>query len=164
MNDKKRKMTVVLLVVVSVITVGTGSLEGVRAQMTTSNMTGSQNQTNMNMGTNITGSIPFGPTIAKAIGSQIHVSLANATTIAEKAVGTNANADAARIGVVNGFLVYMALVLDNNNNSHGVLVDPGTGKVLSNNLLNTETMMRSGMGTILQPELMMLHSMMGTQH
>jgi len=29
----------------------------------------------------------IGPTIAKAIASQVHVSLANASTIAEKAVG-----------------------------------------------------------------------------
>jgi hypothetical protein len=32
------------------------------------------------------------------------------------------------IGVVHGFLVYMALVLDSNNNFHGVLVDAGNGK------------------------------------
>jgi len=126
----KRKMTVALLVVaVTTVVIGTGSLEGVKAQMTTSNMTGNQNQTMM--GANITGSIPFGPTIAKAIASQIHISLANASTTAEKAVGANAHSAAVRIGEVHGFLVYMALVLDSNNNFHGVLVDPGTGKVLA---------------------------------
>ena len=38
-------------------------------------------------GPNITGSVAIGPTIAKAIASQVHVSLANASIIAEKAVG-----------------------------------------------------------------------------
>ena len=33
---------------------------------------------------NLTGSIAIGPTIAKAIASQVHVSLANASTTAEK--------------------------------------------------------------------------------
>ena len=45
------------------------------------------------------------PTIAKAIASQVHVSLANASTIAEKAAGPNTHAVAVRIGVVHGFLV-----------------------------------------------------------
>lgn len=82
-------------------------------------------------GPNITGSIAMGPTIAKAIASQVHVSLANASTTAEKAVGANAHAVAIRIGVIHGFLVYMALVVDSSNNFHGVIIDPGNGKVLS---------------------------------
>jgi len=96
-------------------------------------MTGStsQNQTGMMMGPNVTGSIPIGPTISKAIASQVHVSLANASTIAEKAMGTNAHSIAVRIGTIHGFLVYMALVHDMNTGTfHGVLVDPGNGKVL----------------------------------
>ena len=129
----KRRMTVALLIVaVTAVVISTASFEAVKAQMSPSNMTGSQNQTNMMaVGANITGTIPFGPTIAKAIASQIHFSLANASTTAEKAVGANAHSAAVRIGVVHGFLVYMALVLDSNNNFHGVLVDPGTGKVLT---------------------------------
>ena len=43
---------------------------------------------------------------------QVHVSLANASNIAEKAVGANAHTAAVRIGVVYGFLVYRALVVD----------------------------------------------------
>jgi hypothetical protein len=31
--------------------------------------------------------------------------------------------------VVYGFLVYMAVVVDSNNNFHGVLLDSGNGKV-----------------------------------
>jgi hypothetical protein len=99
-----------------------------------SNMTGSsssQNHTGMIFGANITGSIPIGPTMAKAIASQIHVSLANASTTAEKVVGPNAHSVAVRIGTFQGFLVYMALVHDMNTGTfHGVLIDAGNGKVL----------------------------------
>jgi hypothetical protein len=51
-----------------------------------------------------------------------------------------------RIGVVHGFLVYMALVVDSNNNFHGVLVDAGNGKVLVSTQMSTMAMMQSGMG------------------
>src|SRR5437660_124986 len=95
-------------------------------------------------GPNITGTIPLGPTISKAISSQVHVSLANASITAEKAVGANAHAAAVRIGVVHGFLVYMALVVDSNNNFHGVLVDAGNGKVLASTQMSMMAMMQSG--------------------
>jgi hypothetical protein len=130
------------------------------------NMTGasSQNQTGMMMGGNVTGSIPMGPTIAKAIASQIHVSLANASTIAEKAVGANSHAAAVRIGVVHGFLLYMALVVDSNNNFHGVLVDPGNGKVLASTPIpfGALGMMMMGGGGMMGPGMgMMGPGMMG---
>jgi hypothetical protein len=95
---------------------------------------------------NITGSVALGPTIAKTIESQVHVSLANASVIAEKAVGGNSHAAAVKIGVVNGFLVYMAFVVDSNNNFHGVLVDSGNGKVLSSTQVSMAALMRGGMG------------------
>jgi hypothetical protein len=125
-----------------------------------------QNQSNMMMGTsgpNITGTIPLEPTIVKAISSQVHVSLANASITAEKAVGANAHAAAVRIGVVHGFLVYMALVVDSNNNFHGVLVDAGNGKVLASTQMSMMAMMQSGMGMMghgmgmIQPGMMMGH-------
>jgi uncharacterized membrane protein YkoI len=111
-------------------------------------MTG-QNKPNMMMGTygpNITGSVAIGPTMAKAIASQVHVSLANASIIAEKAVGANAHAAAVRIGVVHGFLVYMAFVVDSNNDFHSVLVDSGNGKVLASTQVSMAAFMRGGMG------------------
>jgi hypothetical protein len=52
----------------------------------------------------------------------VHISLANASNIAEKAVGVNAHTTAVRIGVVYGFLVYKALVLDSSNGCHDILV------------------------------------------
>jgi hypothetical protein len=115
-----------------------------------------QNQSKMMMGANepnITGTVPLGPPIAKAISSQVHVSLANASTTAEKAMGVNAHAVAVRIGVVHVFLVYMALVVDSNNNFHGVLVDVGNGKVLASTQMS---MMQNGMG-MMQHGMMMGH-------
>ena len=120
---------------------------GNTTQPQSSSVTGGsgQNQTNNMMGANLTGSIPIGPTIAKAIASQVHTSLANVSTTAEKAVGANAHSAAVRIGIVDGFLVYMALVVDNNNNFHGVLVDPGSGKVLGSTQMSMSAMMQGSM-------------------
>ena len=170
---------VLLAVSLGATSLSVASFEPVAAQTSnnSSNMSGAgQNQSKMNMGTygpNITGSIPLGPTIAKAIASQVHVTLAIASTTAEKAVGANAHAAAVRIGVVHGFLVYMALVIDSNNNFHGVLVDAGNGKVLASTQMSMSAMMQSGMGINLMgpgmmgpsmgmmgPEFMMQHGMM----
>ena len=156
-TTRLRKRNVGLFVTLTVLLVSIGvsaivSFQNARAQ-TNTNMTGSmmggQNKPNMMMGAygpNITGSVAIGPTIAKAIASQVHVSLANASIIAEKTVGANAHAAAVRIGVVHGFLVYMAFVVDSNNNFHGVLVDSGNGKVLASTQVSMAAMMRGGMG------------------
>jgi len=101
-----------------------------------------------------------GPTIAKAIASQVHVSLDNASIIAEKTVGANAHVAAVRIAVVHGFLVYMAFVVDSNNNFHGVLVDSGNGKVLSSTQVSMATLMRGGMG-MMAPGMDMMAPGMG---
>jgi hypothetical protein len=156
------KRNVVAFVTVTLLLVSVGlsassivPTQDARAQTkanTTSTVTGgigSQNKSNVmlsNYGPNITGSIPFGPTIENAIASAVHVTLANASTIAEKAVGANTHALAVRIGVIHGFLVYMALVVDSNHGFHGVLVDPGNGKVLSSTPLSMAAMMNGGMG------------------
>jgi len=50
--------------------------------------------------------------MTKATGSEVHVSLANASIIAEKSVGPNAHAVSVRLGVVHGFVVYIASVSD----------------------------------------------------
>jgi uncharacterized membrane protein YkoI len=149
---RKRNVSVVITVTVLLASIGVSasaivSFQNARAQ-TNTNMTG-QNKPNMMMGTygpKITGSVAIGPTIAKAIASQVHVSLANASIIAEKAVGANAHATAVRIGVVHGFLVYMAFVVDSNNDFHSVLVDSGNGKVLASTQVSMAAFMRGGMG------------------
>jgi hypothetical protein len=171
--NAKRSVVLLIAAVVFAVSIGvTTSPQSAIAQMSSSgNMTAggsSQNQTNMMMGTygpNITGSIALAPTIAKAIASQVHVNLANASMIAEKAVGANAHSAAVRIGVVHGFLVYMALVVDSSNNFHGVLVDAGNGKVLGQ--LSLAALMRGGMmgpsmGMMMGPSMgMMMGPSMG---
>ena len=138
-NESTRRniiVSIVLAVSIAATSLSVVSFEYATAQTSSNSsmMSGAgQNQSKMMMGIygpNITGTIPLGPTIAKAISSQVHVSLANASNTAEKAVGANAHGAAVRIGVVHGFLVYMALVLDSNYGFHGVLVDAGNGKVL----------------------------------
>jgi uncharacterized membrane protein YkoI len=158
------KWNLVVLVAAAVLLVGIGvpassssiSILKVNAQV--------GNQTNatgyFSSGPKITGSIAMGPTIAKAIASQVHVSLANASEIAEKAVGSHTNSVAVRIGVVHGFLVYMALVVDSSNNFHGVLVDAGNGKVLASNAMPLQylsalaAIMTSGTGMMTGPGIM----------
>ena len=174
--NAKRNVVLLIAAVVFAVSIGvTTSPQSAIAQMSSSSSSGnmtaggsSQNQTNMMMGTygpNITGSIALGPTIAKAIASQVHVNLANASMIAEKAVGANAHSAAVRIGVVHGFLVYMALVVDSSNNFHGVLVDAGNGKVLGQ--LSLAALMRGGMmgpsmGMMMGPSMgMMMGPSMG---
>ena len=165
-ENTRRNIIVLIATVLLAVSIGATSLslassESATAQMSnnSSMMSGAgQNQSKMMTGTsgpNITGSIPLGPTIAKAISSQVHVSLANASITAEKAVGANAHAGAVRIGVVHGFLVYMALVVDSNNNFHGVLVDAGNGKVLASTQMSMMAMMQSGMGVNLMGPGMM---------
>jgi hypothetical protein len=107
----RRNVIVLTTIVLLAVSIGATSLsiasfEHATAQMRNSSsmMSGAgQTQSKMMKGTygpNITGSVPLGPTIAKAISSQVHVSLANASTTAEKAVGANAHSAAVRIGVV----------------------------------------------------------------
>src|SRR5713101_3097946 len=155
-ENTRRNIIVSIAAIILAVSIGATSLslassERATAQMSSNSsmMSGAgQNQSKMMMGTygpNITGSVPLGLTIAKAIASQVHVTLANASTTAEKAVGINAHAAAVRIGVVRGFLVYMALVVDSNNNFHGMLVDAGNGKVLASTQLSMAVMMQMGM-------------------
>jgi len=43
----------------------------------------------------------------------------------------------------------MALILDGNNNFHGVIVDAGNGKVLTSSQMSFAALMRSGMGMMM---------------
>ena len=80
---------------------------------------------------NITGSIPLGPTISGAIYSKVKTALSDAVTIAQKAVGSNTSATLAFIRPLNGYLVYDVHVRNNSNNTTtAVIVDAGNGKVL----------------------------------
>ena len=108
-----------------------------------------------------------------AIKAKIHTTLNDATTNALKTVGggSNTSAVAAFIHPERGFLVYDVFVLDSNDNVHRIIVDPGNGKVLSNqpmSLMDIMAMMHPAMGMMGGPGpgmmghgMMKQHGMMG---
>jgi hypothetical protein len=145
-----RKANVVVLVRITalIFTVGVSAMATVSIQDTrgAGGITGDSSSQSIPImtigaGPNITGSITLRNMIAKEIGPQIHVSLADASTIAENTVGPNSHAVLVRFGLVREFLVYTAFVSDNNHGIHTVLVDAGNGKVLSSTRLSFPTMM-----------------------
>ena len=109
---------------------------------------------------NWTGSISLASPILDMFKSKIHTTLNSAITSAIGAVGGGAtgaaagsNASTAAVAAFihpeNGFLVYNVFVLDPNNNIHRVIVDPGNGKVLSNqqmSMMEMMSMMHPSMG------------------
>jgi hypothetical protein len=129
---------------------------------------------------NWTGSISIFSPILDMFKSKVHTSLNDAITNAINSVGgagSNASAVAAFIHPENGFLVYDVFVLDSSNNIHKVIVDPGNGKVLSNQQMSMMEMMSMmhpsigmmmgggpAMGTMGPPSMMMDHGMGMMQH
>ena len=79
---------------------------------------------------NWTGSIQVSNTLSQIIQSQVHTTLGDAATSAEKLIGANSHATSANLREERGYLVYTVWVKDSNSNSHKVIVDPGNGKVL----------------------------------
>src|SRR5215208_4371503 len=119
----------------------------------------------MMRGENVTSSINLMNIITNALGSQIKVSLSNATTIAENSVGNNSHAVAAHLGDENGYVVYTIFVLDPSMNFNTVIVDPGNGQVLSSKQISMEEhlMMHKGMmGPGMMGPGMMGSGMMGS--
>lgn len=94
---------------------------------------------------NWTGSIQTSPTIGQAIASKVHVSIANASTIAEKAAGKGSHTVLAILETDRGFLVYTTWVVDSNYNFNRVIVDPANGKVLFNQPLTLTEVEQSRM-------------------
>ena len=130
-------------------------------------MIGNQNQSNMMMqmmgaGQNVTGSINLFSTISNAIETQVKVSLSEAASTAEGAVGNNSHAVAAHIGVANGYLIYCIAVLGPGMNTNMVIVDPGNGQVLSNTQISLQHLMMMGMGPGMMGSGMMGPGMMGS--
>jgi hypothetical protein len=138
--------TTALIFIIGVSVVAIVSIQDTRAAaiggMTGSNSSQGTANTTIGAGANITGSLSLRDMLAKKAGSEVHLSLANASTIAEKTVGPNSHAVSVRIGVVRGFVVFIALVSDINHGIHSVLVDAGNGKVLSSTQLSIAPMMR----------------------
>lgn len=102
---------------------------------------------------NWTGSISLFRPILDMFKSKVHTTLNGATTNAINSVGggarSNASAVAAFIHPENGFLVA-------SNNIHRVIVDPGNGKVLSNQQMSMMEMM-----SMMHPSMGMRGMMMG---
>jgi uncharacterized membrane protein YkoI len=94
---------------------------------------------------NWTGSIQTSLTIGQAIASKVHVSIANASTIAEKAIGNGSHTVLAMLETDRGFLVYTIWVVDGNYNFNRVIVDPANGKVLFNQPLTSMELEQSRM-------------------
>jgi hypothetical protein len=128
---------VLALAIVSIQDTPAAAIGGVSGRNSTQGIA----NTTIGTGSNITGSLSLQNMLAKKPGSEVHLSLATASTIAEQTVGPNSHAVSVRIGVVRGFVVYVALVSDINHGIHTLLVDAGNGKVLSSTELSIATMM-----------------------
>ena len=68
--------------------------------------------------------------ITKAIASQIKTSLRATSSAAEKSIGNNSHAVAARVSDENGYLVYVLAIVDSNGKVHKLIIDPSNGKIL----------------------------------
>ena len=115
----------------------------------------------MGAGQNVTGSINLFSTISNAIETQVKVSLSEAASTAEGAVGNSSHAVAAHIGEANGYLIYCVWVLGPDMNMNMVIVDPGNGQVLSNTQISLQQLMMMGPGMMGMGSGMMDHGMMG---
>jgi hypothetical protein len=87
---------------------------------------------------NITGTVPLGSTINKALTSEIKTTLTDAISIAQKFVGSNSSATLALLRPLSGYLVYDVHVTNKSNNtSYAIIVDPGSGQVLYHQAIPT---------------------------
>jgi hypothetical protein len=119
------------------------TMQGVDAEMSNnSSMTGSMMRSsgNMSMASNMmaipakapqlnitTAAPPVSPATFKSLASQMHIDLINATTIAQKWVGSNSHAVSSMIGIFydqNGSPVYTIWIIDSNSGLHQIVVDP----------------------------------------
>ena len=138
------------MLIVTIIAIVTSITAGILVSTYMQQAASAQNQnSSSNAGAvtlnNLTGSVQAFPRLSQIIQSKANVSLSQAATTAEKAVGANSLVISAHLGVVNGFLVYTAHVVDANNNIHRVIVDAGNGKILSAiQLPFANTLMQSG--------------------
>jgi hypothetical protein len=134
MMTRKRK---IILLVAAILAVPLILISGItNASMYLSNALVSNSQGPLsslytNTGySNWTGSIQVSNALSQIIQSQVHTTLGDAATSAEKLIGANSHATSANLREERGYLVYTVWVKDSNSNSHKVIVDPGNGKVL----------------------------------
>ena len=103
----------------------------------------------------INGTINLEQTIFDAIGSKINTTLTQAITTAEQTVGNNSFAMSAFGGPHGEYLVYTVILGTPEMGFHKVIVDPGTGEVLTTKELSHEEWMK------MQQMQHMMHSSMG---
>jgi uncharacterized secreted protein with C-terminal beta-propeller domain len=137
-------LSVSMLILIS--TFHSSSAQPTTIKSTTKNLNSTPTFRITNQFVNTTTSIPVFPLFIKALRPAIHVSLNNATTDAIKAVGSSSLAVSTNLQSIRGFLVYAVTVLDSNNLVHLVMVDPGSGQVISNQQLPSGVISSSIMG------------------
>jgi len=90
----------------------------------------------------INGTINLEQTIFEAIGSKINTTLTQAITTAEQTTGNNSFALAAFGGPHGPYLVYTIILGTPGMEFHKVIVDPGTGQVLTSQEMSTKEWMK----------------------
>jgi uncharacterized membrane protein YkoI len=124
------------LLIIAVLAVTASITSGILVATYTQQEASAQNQNSTTSSgavplRNLTGSVQIFPKLSQILQSKANASLSTAGTNAEKSIGTNSHAISARLGIVNGSLLYTLHVVDASNNIHRVIVDAGNGKVLS---------------------------------
>ena len=90
----------------------------------------------------INGSINLEQTIFEAIGSKVNTTLTQAITTSEQSVGNNSFALAAFGGPHGPYLVYTIILGTPGMEFHKVIVDPGTGQVLTSQEMSGKEWMK----------------------
>jgi len=90
----------------------------------------------------INGTINLEQTIFEAIGSKINTTLTQAITTAEQTTGNNSFALAAFGGPHGPYLVYTIILGTPGMEFHKVIVDPGTGQVLTSQEMSSKEWMK----------------------
>lgn len=130
-TTKNRNLLIIAAIAVTAsITIGTFTSSYIQQSVSAQNQNNSSGAGHPSV-RNLTGSVQVFPKLSQIIQSKANVSLSTAATSAQTAVGANSHVISAHLGIVNGFLVYVAHVVDANNNIHTVIVDAGNGKILS---------------------------------
>jgi hypothetical protein len=89
---------------------------------------------------NWTGSVQLLPLLTDAIKSQLTVSLNEAISTAQDAVGTNSTVFLATVSMEKEFLVYTIFAIDQNNSIHKILIDTKSGEILAVERVSTASM------------------------
>ena len=147
MNSKTIAITVIatsaLIAMIGVISYGAG--QGVTAQ-NMSQMGDRGEYGNKPIGLHekmmINGTINLEQTIFEAIGSKINTTLTQAITTAEQTTGNNSFALAAFGGPHGPYLVYTIILGTPGMEFHKVIVDPGTGQVLTSQEMSPKEWMK----------------------